>query len=134
MSTRKLIVRVPGAIAKAVLFGVITGPPLGLFFEWFDQHGFDPLWRHPEAWLLRAAWIGVIYALSFYVLCALVVGYVACRLFQHPAARHATAIVALPTIASHRAPGWVWRSSSTRRSPSTNARRSRNTHRRRLPA
>lgn len=79
--------QLPGAIAKAILFGVITGPPLGLFFTWFYQDTWQYLWRDPAQWFLRAAAIGVTYSLSFYVACGLMIGYVRRRLVDAPPRR-----------------------------------------------
>lgn len=88
------LLEVPGALLRAVLFGVITGPPLGLVFEWFGGHSLAPLWRDPAPWLMRAMFIAVTYTLSFYVLCGLIVSYVARQLFSMRV-RYATWILAL---------------------------------------
>ena len=86
--------QLPSAIVKAVLFGVVTGPPLGLFFTWFNQEPWQYLRRDPAEWLLRAAAIGVTYSLSFYVACGLLVCYVLRRLGNAPP-RRAKVILAL---------------------------------------
>ena len=67
----------PAALGKAVLFGVLSGPPLALFFG-IVSGNLD--FSHPVRWLLRASGIGVTYSLAFYTLCGLPAGYVAKRL------------------------------------------------------
>ena len=88
--------QLPSAMVKAVLFGAVTGPPLGLFFTWFHQEPWQPLWSDPTAWLLKAAAIGVTYSLSFYVACGLMVGYVLRRL--HTSGRRGKVILSLAAV------------------------------------
>ena len=67
----------PAALGKTVLFGVLSGPPIALFFGIVSGH---LVLTHPIPWLLRASGVGLTYSLAFYTLCGLPAGYVAKRL------------------------------------------------------
>src|SRR5690349_17413869 len=71
--------QIPMAILRAALFGLVVGPLLGPFFGWSDS--------------LRAAHIAGIYAVVFYVLCALPVGYTREYFVQKSSTRAKAAVV-----------------------------------------
>jgi hypothetical protein len=65
-------------IGRTVVIGTTGGPPISLFLAWLAGKPLvtDPLW----VWLYRSVFIGLVFALSFSLLCGPPVGYVLRRL------------------------------------------------------
>lgn len=59
-------------MVRAAAFGAVVGLPVGLLFS--GEPGF--FWRDPTRWMFRAAGTGVLFSLSFYVMCGLPGSYV----------------------------------------------------------
>ena len=80
-------------IGETVLVGVIGGPPVALALELLLGRGFQPILESPFIWLIRSAFIGTVFALSFSLLCGPPVKYVGRKLSGIPAWKLRTIIL-----------------------------------------
>jgi hypothetical protein len=67
---------IPSAILRAALWGAIFGPPIAVFLAWLFQAEVNSADRDWIASLPQQAFVGMIYAVVFYGLCAVPTGYV----------------------------------------------------------
>ena len=89
--------QIPLMFARAALFGVMTGPFIGLLIAWLTNAPWDRISAHPARSLLATCAVSAIFAVSFYAACGLPLGYLRRLLKDSPPAiaRIVTALAGL---------------------------------------